>query len=81
MFEDNEDNEDDEVLFFYKEDESTKYSEAQLRDLSIGERFVFYDRVFTKVDDRGFHIAICNVRNDRGEISYIHPNRKVSRIQ
>ncbi len=70
--------EDDSVCFIFQEDEESQFSASQLKDLRIGDSFIFMGRKFTKRSDLGWLFGVCNVVNERGELSHLHPTTRIS---
>lgn len=71
---------DDSLCFVYQEDPDVQ-GETRLRDLSIGDPFIFRGERFWKVNNYGWGYGICNIRNVKGEVSHIDPNTRVGLIQ
>jgi hypothetical protein len=71
---------EDDVVFVVQHDPECR-SVSKLKDIDIGERFIFMGKTFIKVSDLGWHFGICNIKSDSGESSHIHPSTNVSLIQ
>jgi hypothetical protein len=71
---------DDGPVFVYQEDPEC-HSDTQLKDLSIGDPFIFRGQRFQKRNDYGWALGICNIVNLKGEVSHIHPTTRITLIQ
>lgn len=72
--------ENDEVCFVFQEDPECR-SVSKLKDVRIGERFIFRGEVFTKRNNYGWSLGICNIVDVSGNVSHIHPTTAVSLLQ
>lgn len=70
--------EDDEVCFIYQEDEESKYSSFQLKDVDVGDTFFFMGKRFTKRSDLGWMLGISNIVDEEGNASHLHPTTRIS---
>jgi len=70
--------EEDEVCFVFQEDEDAKHAASQLKDLHVGDVFIFMGQKFTKRSNLGWMLGICNIEDDQGNLSHIHPTTHIS---
>lgn len=70
--------ENDDVCFIFQEDEDAKQSTTQLKDLHAGDTFMFHGQRFTKRNDYGWVLGICNIQDEAGQLSHIHPTTFIS---
>jgi hypothetical protein len=70
--------EEDEVCFVFQEDEESKHSASQLKDLQIGDTFFFMGKKFTKRSDLGWMLGISNIVDEEGNVSHLHPTTRIS---
>lgn len=75
-----EDLDDDDVVFVYQEDPECKVN-TQIKDLEIGEAFIYMNKRFQKRNKMGWIYGVGNVEDSQGHISHLHPTTCVSRIQ
>lgn len=73
---------DDELspVFIFQDDPECR-SVSKLKDVRVGERFVFRGEVFTKRTDLGWFMGVCNIVDAKGNPSHIHPTTAVSLLQ
>lgn len=72
------DDENDDVCFVFQEDEDAKQSPTQLKDLQPGESFMFHGKLFTKKNNYGWLLGVCNIEDAKGQVSHIHPTTFIS---
>ena len=75
-----ENEDDDDVVFVYQEDPECKVN-TQIKDLEIGEAFIYMNKRFQKRNAMGWIYGVGNVMDMEGQISHLHPATCVSRIQ
>lgn len=71
---------EDGPVFVYQEDPECQ-SETKLKDLSVGDPFIFRGQRFWKRNNYGWTMGICNIVNVKGEASHIHPTTRITLIQ
>lgn len=69
--------EDDEVCFIYQEDPECR-SASQLKDVRIGESFIYMGKKLTKRNQYGWFMGICNVVDEDGNVSHLHPTTRIN---
>lgn len=69
--------EDDEVCFIYQEDPECR-SPSQLKDVRIGESFIFMGKKLTKRNNMGWFMGVCNVEDEHGNVSHLHPTTRIN---
>lgn len=72
---------DESYLVFVYEDESTKQSVTQLKDVPLGGKFVYGGKVYTKTSKMGWFYSFGNATSDNGVVGHIHPTERVSLLQ
>lgn len=72
--------EDDEVCFVFQEDEEAKHSTSQLKDLAIGDSFIFMGKRFVKRSMLGWALGVCNIEDEEGTLSHLHPTTPIQLI-
>ena len=68
---------DGDVCFVFQEDPECR-SVSQLKDVRIGEAFIFNNQKFTKIRNEGWFLGVSNVKDDEGHVSHLHPTTRVS---
>lgn len=71
---------DDDVCFVFQEDEDADHSTTQLKDLAIGDAFMFKGERLTKRSNLGWALGICNVVDEHGNLAHLHPTTRISLI-
>lgn len=71
---------DDDLCFIYQDDPDCQ-SVTQLKDLHIGGQFAFKGEVYTKRNNYGWFIGVCNVVDAKGNVAHLHPTTTISLIQ
>ena len=74
--------ESDASLFVFDEDEEdiSRTCECQLKDLEVGESFIFNDKKFTKRNNMGWALGVSNIVDGDGNVSHLHPTTHISLI-
>jgi hypothetical protein len=67
-------------VFIFQEDPECR-SVSKLKDVRIGEQFVFRGEIFTKRNQYGWTLGICNIVDAEGNVSHLHPTTAVSLLQ
>lgn len=71
---------EDDVVFVYQGDPDCQ-AVSQLKDVSIGESFIFRGQKFTKINNYGWGFGVLNIQDEQGQTSHIHPTTQVSLFQ
>ncbi len=71
---------DNDLVMIIQED-SNLYSTIQLKELAIGEQFIFRDNLYQKISDYGWYFAYLNVLKSNATKAHLHPTTKVTLIQ
>lgn len=74
------DEDNDDICFVYQEDPACQ-SNIEIKDLNIGDYFVFRGERYRKHSDQGWYLGICNVIDDFGRWGHIHPTTRITLIQ
>lgn len=53
---------------------------TRMGDLEVGEKFVFRDKLFTKLNDDGWGFAFLNVKRADGSTAFLDPRIEVEVI-
>lgn len=69
--------ENDDVCFIYQEDPECR-SVTQLKDVRVGESFIFRGKKFTKRNEYGWTMGICNLVDAQGNLSHLHPTTRIN---
>lgn len=73
------DEDDGNAIFIF--DDPDYASETKLKDLEIGDSFIFMGKRFRKVNNMGYALGVSNIEDPGGHRSHLHPNTKVSLLQ
>lgn len=68
----------DEACFVFQEDKDAKQSNTQLKDLHPGDTFMFHGQKFTKRNNYGWLLGVCNIEDAESQVSHIHPTTLIS---
>jgi hypothetical protein len=72
------DDDDDYVVIV--QDDPDCQGVTQLADVPVGESFIFRGKILTKRNEYGWFMGVCNVVNENGDISHLHPTTRVCLI-
>lgn len=72
---------DDDSLVFIFQDDPDCQAESRLKDLAIGDPFIFRGQMFRKINNYGWCYGICNIVDQNGNVSHIHPTTRITRVQ
>lgn len=68
------------LFVFDDEEEVARTSACQLKDLEVGDSFIFNDKKFTKRNNMGWALGVGNVMDKDGNVSHLHPTTCISLI-
>lgn len=77
---DDDDMPDSGPIFVFQDDPECK-SETKLKDLDVGESFIFMGNRFRKINTYGWTMGFMNIEDVFGNRSHLHPTTRVSLIQ
>jgi hypothetical protein len=72
--------EDNDDICFVQTDPACQ-SDIEIKDLDIGDYFIFRGERYRKHSDQGWYLGICNVVDDFGRWGHIHPTTKITLVQ
>jgi len=67
-------------VFIFQEDEEAEMSPTQLRDIEIGQAFIFQEKKYFKRSDIGGVVGIFNISDENGEPGHLHPTTRINLI-
>lgn len=76
---DNDDMPDSGPIFVFQDDPEC-IADTKLKDLDIGDTFIFMGNRFKKINSYGWAMGILNIEDISGNRSHLHPTTKVSLI-
>jgi hypothetical protein len=68
------------LFVFDDEEEVARTSACQLKDLEVGDSFMFKDKKLTKRNNMGWALGVSNVVDVDGNFSHLHPTTYISLI-
>lgn len=68
------------IFVFDEEDEVARTTECQLKDLDVGEAFIFNGKKFKKRNKMGWGLGVGNIEDMDGNFSHLHPTTPISLI-